>query len=101
MRIIVSFVLSVLLAGCAHIYGEHGVIKTRNNNQYLQSRCDAALQIPTGLDNTTMQDHYPIPKVKETAKLEPVSIEPPGNNFIKSSSKAEKSSVFSKIKAWF
>ncbi|MDF2866889.1 MAG: hypothetical protein K0S11_359 [Gammaproteobacteria bacterium] len=92
-----------LLTGCAHIYGEHGFIKKRNDNQYLQSRCEAALQIPVDLDNKAMQDYYPIAKVKETAKLEPVSIVPPGNDFSKRlpNPKNEKRSLFTKIKDWF
>lgn len=99
-RIIVSLVLAVLLTGCTHIYGENGFIKTRNTNQYLQSRCDMALQIPADLNAKAMQDYYPIPKLKEM-KLEPVSIAPPENDFTKPSAKAEKKSLLSKIKDWF
>lgn len=98
-RIIVGLVTGCLLSGCAHIYGEHGLIKKRRNNEYLGAHSEPALQIPAGLDNRTIQSYYPVPNEKKTAINAPVSITPPGYNAERLP--VQKRSFWGRVRDWF
>ena len=102
-RILCIVITGLALVGCSHIYGEKGWIKNNSGKQYLNAQAAQPLEVPADLDKSAMQEYYPIPSVKTTQNLQPVSIEPPGSNLAQAlkQNKSQARSIFGKIRDWF
>jgi|GEM_PF-2417702 len=102
MRFKLILTSTCLLVGCAHIYGEHGLIKKRSNENYKYSHSEPALQLPRDLTTKNMSNDYPIPQVASKQTSNPVSIVPPGHDSENlASSKNAKRSIWGRVKDWF
>lgn len=80
MQVIKKLVLASLvlaLSACSHIYGENGVITSRDTT-YLKARTTPPLRIPPGLSSSTIHEDYPIPERNYPVNAQNVSLVPPG-----------------------
>lgn len=74
---IAMIALSVFLSGCAHIYGDKGVIQNRSTD-YLKARSIPPLQIPPGLSSSTIHEAYPVSNHDYPNATREISLVPPG-----------------------
>lgn len=74
LAIISGLALSTM--SCSHLYGEHGVLKNREND-YLKAQNIAPLQIPPGYNSNSIQAHYPVSE-KQYQTSPRVDLTPPG-----------------------
>jgi uncharacterized lipoprotein len=74
---IIAFTLNIM--SCAHVYGENGVIKNRDND-YLKAQNIAPLQIPPGYGSANIQSHYPVSEKQYPTNATRVDLAPPGLN---------------------
>jgi uncharacterized lipoprotein len=100
VRIVISLIMALLLVGCGHIYGEHGLIKKASNKQYTQYRSEPALVMPAHIANSNRQDYYTVPLITKTITESPVDITPPGKHE-QNMTTAKKRSFFGRVKDWF
>ena len=70
------FSLVLALSACSHIYGDNGVITSRNTT-YLKAKTTPPLRIPPGLSSSTIHSEYPIAERDYPESAKTVSLVPP------------------------
>jgi len=69
------------LAGCAHVYGEHGWIKDHQTDYQQQDQSVAQVQLPADLSADNIENYYPIPEIMNKQPVSTPSLIPPGSQF--------------------
>lgn len=74
LKIISFSLLTATLISCSYIYGEEGLIRSRDTT-YLKAKSIPPLKIPANLSSSKIQTHYPVtnnyPPSKENIDLTP------------------------------
>ncbi len=74
---LIPVALLLLVSGCAHIYGNKGIIQDRST-EYLKARSIPPLQIPPGLSSSTIHEAYPVSNRYYPTGTQEISLMPPG-----------------------
>jgi uncharacterized lipoprotein len=69
--------LVVTLTACSHVYGEHGVLKDRDN-EYLKARSIPPLRIPPGYSSDQIEAKFPVSTGNYSLADAKVELTPPG-----------------------
>lgn len=82
LKIIFLSVLTATITSCSHIYGEEGLIRSRDTT-YLQAKSIPPLHIPPNLSSSKIQTYYPVSNThsirKENVDLTPPELYNPAN----------------------
>ena len=77
LKTIFAVVIFLLSTGCAHLYGEHGVLKNRETD-YLKAQTIKPIKVPAGYDAANLQSNYPVPEKQYPATQARIDLTPPG-----------------------
>jgi uncharacterized lipoprotein len=69
--------LTIILSACNHVYGDNGVIKNHDTD-YLKAKNIAPMQVPAGLNKSSISSNYPVPDKVYPGSNPRVDLTPPG-----------------------
>lgn len=68
--------VALILSACSHIYGDNGVITSRDTT-YLKAKTTPPLKIPPGISSSSIHSEYPIPDRNYSDDAKRVRLAPP------------------------
>jgi uncharacterized lipoprotein len=82
MKWLLALTSLATICSCAHVYGDRGVIKNREND-YLKAESIPPLKLPPGYAGTSLQENYPVPVKTYPAADKRADVLPPELNSLK------------------
>lgn len=76
IKTISTLSLMTALSACSHIYGDNGIINSRDTT-YLKAKSVPPLVIPPGLSSTSIHEEYPVSDRQYPESAKTVSLVPP------------------------